>query len=245
MVRTGQRLMDKSSKYLIVIPAFDEERTIASVINDVRKNIPYADILVVNDGSSDRTSAITKGMDVKVIDHPFNLGYGAALQTGFKFASKNDYDFVITMDADGQHVPSSVESLLAVMQRERADVVIGSRFLERGYRVGILRKFGINLFSRIARIYTGINITDPTSGFQLLNRYVFSYLAEGDNYPLDYPDVNIIMALHKMKFRVAESPVAMIESQNGKSMHSGLKPVLYVIKMLLAIVMVILRRVER
>lgn len=237
--------MDKKNRHLIVIPAFNEENTIANVINDVRRHVSYADILVVNDGSSDRTSAISKEMNVMVIDLPFNLGYGAALQTGFRFAEMNGYGFVITMDADCQHVPSSVKSLLDAMEREGADVVIGSRFLEKGYRAGIPRKIGILLFSFIARAYTGINITDPTSGFQLLNRYVFSYLAEGDNYPLDYPDVNIIIALHKRKFRVVEAPVVMMENQNGKSMHSGLKPVLYVIKMILAIVMVILSRVER
>lgn len=241
----GPRHMSKEMKYLVIIPAFNEEYHIAVVIAGVRRYAPYADILVVNDGSSDSTSAIARGMDVAVIDLPFNLGYGAALQTGFRFAERNNYHFVITMDADGQHRPSSIESLLTAMEREAADVVIGSRFIEKGYRAGISRRLGIILFAYVARLYTGINITDPTSGFQLLNRYVFSYLAEGDNYPLDYPDVNIIMALHKRKFKVAEAPVVMVENQTGKSMHSGFKPVLYVIKMILAIIMVILNRVER
>lgn len=241
----GPRHMNKGMKYLVIIPAFNEELNIAGVITSVRKYAPYADILVVNDGSSDMTSSIVREMGVAVINLPFNLGYGAALQTGFRFAERNAYHFVITMDADGQHIPSSIESLLTTMEREAADVVIGSRFIEKGYRAGMARRLGMLLFAYVARLYTGINITDPTSGFQLLNRYVFSYLAEGDNYPLDYPDVNIIMALHKRKFKVAEAPVVMVENQTGKSMHSGFKPVLYVIKMILAIIMVILNRVER
>jgi hypothetical protein len=148
------------------------------------------------------------------------------------------------MDADGQHLPSSIQSLLAAMEKEGAHVVIGSRFLGGQYRPGISKKIGIWLFSRIAKWYTGINITDPTSGFQLLKGEVCSYLAEGDNYPLDYPDVNIIMTLHKKKFRVVEAPVTMVNNPYKKSMHSGLRPLSYIIKMVLAIVMVMLRREE-
>lgn len=229
-------------RYLIVIPAFNEEVTIGTVIDTIKQNVSFADILVVNDGSTDKTSTIVRGMGVMLINHPFNLGYGAALQTGFRFAQRKGYDFVITMDADGQHVPSSVQNLIETMKEQNADVVIGSRFLEERFKVGIAKKIGIWLFSLISKIYTGTKITDPTSGYQLLNKNAFSYLAEGDNYPLDYPDVNIIMALHKMRFKVVEAPVRMMEKPNGKSMHSGLKPMIYVIKMFLAVVMVWVRR---
>lgn len=232
-------------RHLIIIPALNEERTIAEVIRSAKENIPFSDILVLNDGSTDRTAQLAREMDVMVVDLPFNLGYGAALQTGFRFAERHGYDYVITMDADGQHLPSSVESLLAAMEREGADVVIGSRFLAKGYKPGFMRALGIWLFSMIARSFTGIEITDPTSGFQLLRRNVFSYLALGDNYPLDYPDANIIIALHKRNFKVIESPVTMVNNPLRKSMHSGLKPVLYVIKMVLAIIMVMLRREDR
>jgi hypothetical protein len=131
------------------------------------------------------------------------------------------------------------------MKDNNADVVIGSRFIEGNYKLGTAKKIGISLFSLIAKTYTGINITDPTSGFQLLNRTAFSYLAEGDNYPLDYPDVNIIMALHKRKFIIAEAPVDMTENRYGRSMHSGIKPVFYIVKMFLAILMVLMRRTGR
>jgi hypothetical protein len=230
---------------LIIIPAYNEEENIAKVLKDIKESNPDADILVVNDGSTDKTSPIVRGKGIMLINHPFNLGYGAALQTGFRFAQRKGYDFVITIDADGQHVPSSVQNLIGAMSEQNADVVIGSRFLEESFKVGITKKIGIWLFSLIGKMYTGTKITDPTSGYQLLNRSAFSYLAEGDNYPLDYPDVNIIMALHKMKFKVVESPVKMKESTGNKSMHSGLKPMFYVIKMFLAIVMVWLRRKSR
>ncbi|MDA8105522.1 MAG: glycosyltransferase family 2 protein [Nitrospiraceae bacterium] len=228
-------------KYLVIMPAFNEEKTIGHVIAEAQKNIPFCDILVINDGSEDGTKTIAASGNAAVVSHPFNLGYGAALQTGFRFAVKKGYDFVITMDADGQHVASSVQSLVAVMEEHEADVVIGSRFIGTGYRMSPVRKLGIALFSMVARGYTGINITDPTSGFQLINKKAFSYLAKGDNYPLDYPDVNIIMSLYKKNFKIVEAPVAMKENSSGKSMHNGLRPALYVIKMSLAIIMVLVR----
>ncbi len=234
--------MGTEARYLIVIPAFNEEETIGRVIDDIRLHAPFADILVVNDGSTDSTPTIAEEQGVHCVSHPFNLGYGAALQTGFRLAASRGYDCVITMDADGQHVPLSVTNLIKAMQDEDADIVIGSRFLEGTYSVDLPRRIGIRLFSLIARLYTGITITDPTSGFQLLRRSVFSHLAKADNYPLDYPDVNIIMALHKRWFRIVETSVEMIEKKDGKSMHSGLKPFFYVMRMCLAVVMVIVRR---
>lgn len=225
----------------MVLPAFNEEKSIGAVLREIKNSIPFADILVVNDGSDDRTGPIGTREGAMVVNHPFNLGYGAALQTGFRFATRKGYDYVFTIDADGQHIPSSAKSLLDVMGEQDADVVIGSRFLGSGYRVNIAKKIGIWLFSLIAKIYTGINITDPTSGFQLLNKKAFSYLSEGDNYPLDYPDVNIIMVLHKRRFKIVEASVAMTENIEGRSMHSGLRPVSYIVKMFLAIIMVLVR----
>jgi len=226
--------------YLIIIPAFNEEESIEKVLHDTRRSNPDADILVVNDGSTDLTPNIARQAGVKVLDIPFNIGYGGAIQTGFRFATEEGYDFVITLDGDAQHDPASVQNLIEAMEREGADVVIGSRFLGSAYSMSTARRAGVFIFSRIAKLYTGIAFTDPTSGFQLLNRTVFSYLAAGDNYPLDYPDVNIIMALHKKKFKVREAPVRMVEKPDGKSMHSGLRPLVYVVRMFLAILMVLI-----
>lgn len=228
--------------YLIIIPAFNEEASLPRVLSDTKQSNPDADILVVNDGSTDHTSEIARHEGVKVLDIPFNIGYGGAVQTGFRFATEEGYEFVITLDGDAQHDPASIQNLIEEMHREGADVVIGSRFLGSPYSMSTARKIGVYMFSRIARLYTGIPFTDPTSGFQLLNRTVFSYLSMGDNYPLDYPDVNIIMALHKKKLKVREAPVRMVEKPNGKSMHSGFRPLVYVARMFLAILMVLLRK---
>jgi len=233
---------DEVKSYLVIIPAFNEEQHIGKVLNDVIASLPRMDILVVNDGSTDNTSAIAKDRGAMVLDLPFNIGYGGAIQTGFRFASECGYDYVVTMDGDAQHDPYSAKNLIETAERTGADVVIGSRFLEGRYKMGIARRIGVWLFSQIAGLYTGMKCTDPTSGFQLLNRRVFSHLSEGSNYPLDYPDVNIIMALHKMKFKVTEAPVKMREKPEGKSMHSGLKPFIYVARMFLAVVMVLLRK---
>jgi glycosyltransferase involved in cell wall biosynthesis len=230
--------------YLIVIPAFNEEEHIADVLEAVKESNPHMDILVVNDGSMDATSDIARQKGAKVLDIPLNIGYGGAIQTGFRFAVEYGYDFVVTLDADGQHDPESVNVLIETLKREKVDVVIGSRFFEGSYRMGILRRIGARLFSVIARLYIGAKISDPTSGFQLLSRKVFSHLSKDDNYPLDYPDVNIIMALHKMNFKIIEAPARMREKLRGKSMHSGLRPVVYVLRMCLAILMVFIRKEE-
>jgi glycosyltransferase involved in cell wall biosynthesis len=230
--------------YLVVIPAYNEEKHIADVLREIRRSDFAADILVVNDGSADETSAIANREGVMVVDLPVNIGYGGAIQTGLRFATEFGYEFVVTLDGDGQHSPASVINLIETMEREKADVVIGSRFIEGTYRMGIFRKMGVWLFSRIAFLCTGTNFTDPTSGFQLLNRRIFSYLAEGDNYPIDYPDANMIIALHKMRFKLAESPVKMKEKK-GKSMHQGLRPVYYVIRMFLAIIIIMLRKEKK
>lgn len=234
--------MNAMKSYLIVVPAYNEQENLPHVLFDIRETNPQADILVVNDGSSDNTSQIAREAGVKVLDIPFNIGYGGAVQTGFRFAVEHRYNFVVIMDGDGQHDPGYIKTLTDTMESEQADVVIGSRFLEGTYKAGFARRTGIWLFSKIARFYTGVHITDPTSGFQLLNDRVFSYLSKDDNYPLDYPDVNIIMALHKMKFRLAEAPVRMIEKPEGKSMHNGLKPLYYIMRMTLAVAIVLLRK---
>ncbi len=229
-------------KHLVILPALNEARYIAEVIERVRTAEKDADVLVVNDGSRDRTPDIAEELGVLLINHPYNLGYAAALQTGYRFAASRDYDYIVMIDADGQHDPESIASLYRAYTSSGADVVIGSRFLESRYRMGCIRRIGVQIFSGIARAYTGTRLTDPTSGFQLLNRRAFTFLATEDEYPLDYPDVNIIMLLHKRKFKVVEAPVHMVANSEGRTMHGGLKPVAYVLRMLLAILLVILRK---
>lgn len=227
---------------LVIIPALNEERFIGSVLSAIGKVNGSIDILVVNDGSKDTTADIAQEMGAMVIDHTYNLGYGAALQTGFRFAVIKGYDHVITLDADGQHDPGSIPELFRSLSATGADVIIGSRFSDGSYRMGFARRIGAWIFAGVARAYTGYRFTDPTSGFQLLNRTAFSCLASEESYPLDYPDVNIILLLHKKRFKVVEAPVHMISNVESDTMHSGMKPFMYVIRMILAITMILLRR---
>ncbi|KJU86630.1 family 2 glycosyl transferase [Candidatus Magnetobacterium bavaricum] len=230
------------SLILVVLPAYNEQDNIADVIDKIRTSTMTHDILVVDDGSTDSTQTVALDKGVEVIRHTINLGYGGALQTGFRFAIDKGYDYVVTLDADGQHDPKYICNLFDAMQENAANVVIGSRIKDKDYKMGFARSIGAFVFSFITMLYTGKRFTDPTSGFQLLDKNVLSYLSKGDNYPLDYPDANIIMLLHKNRFTVVETPVRMYERISGKSMHSGLKPILYVLRMLLSIVMVIIRR---
>ncbi|GAB4537308.1 MAG: glycosyltransferase family 2 protein [Thermodesulfovibrionia bacterium] len=228
-------------RHLVVIPAFNEAEFISGVIDGL-KRIGESDILVIDDGSRDKTAEIVRRLGVDVLSHSYNLGYGAALQTGFRFAMGRGYEYVVTMDADGQHDPASILSLFKRMEDEGADVVIGSRFLEGDYKMDFARRVGSWIFAKVARFYTGYRFTDPTSGFQLLNYKAYTCLATEEVYPLDYPDLNIIMLLHKKRFKVIEAPVHMSINNAGDSMHSGLKPFMYVVRMALAVIMILLRK---
>jgi hypothetical protein len=229
-------------KTLILIPAFNEEEQIAAVIQQVQKEVPGTEVLVVNDGSSDQTEqkALTSG--AKVLSHPFNMGYGVALQTGYKYALKYGFDYVLQMDGDGQHDPQFLKTLLREVQEGRADVVIGSRFLGEGkYRVPLLRRMGMLLFGFIASRLSGQRITDPTSGYQALSRRAVEFCA-GDAFPGDYPDADVLVMLHRAGLRIREEPVGMHPNLNGRSMHSGLKPLYYTYKMFLSIALNLVRK---
>ncbi|MBI3008442.1 MAG: glycosyltransferase family 2 protein [Candidatus Omnitrophica bacterium] len=238
--------MTDGSKFLIIIPAYNEAENIPSLIEEIRGYFPTENILIVDDGSSDRTRDAARVSNVKVITLPFNLGYGDALQTGYKYALRNGYDFVVQMDGDGQHDPAYISSLLDTVRKGDADIVLGSRFLGEsgGYKMGILRRTGILLFSAITSIATRQKITDPTSGFQVINKKVFSFYAS-DIYPSDFPDADVIILSKFYGFRIKEISVKMRESKAKKSMHSGLKPIYYVFKMFLSILVTILRNFLR
>ena len=232
----------RKEKILVVIPALNEEEQIASVIRQVQQQVPEAQILVVNDGSSDRTEQKALASGARVLSHPFNMGYGAALQTGYKYARKYGFDYVLQMDGDGQHDPQFLRTLLAQVQEGKVDVVIGSRFLGVGeYRVPLLRRMGIFLFGFIASRLSGQKITDPTSGYQALGRRAIKFYTR-DGFPGDYPDADVLVMLHRAGLRMREVPVAMRPNTNGRSMHSGWKPLYYVYKMLLSITLNLVRK---
>ena len=225
----------------IIIPAYNEAGRIATSIAGIRK-FGNADVVVVDDGSNDDTAGEAKAAGARVIELPFNLGYGAALQTGFKYALDKGYEFAVQMDADGQHDPLSIEALISPVLKDEVDVVIGSRFLDKGnYKAPFVRRMGMYFFGIITSVVTGRRITDPTSGFQALNKKVMEFYAS-DAYPADYPDADVIIMLYRQGFRFKEVPVIMHNAAK-RSMHGGiLKPLYYIFKMMLSIFVTLLRK---
>ncbi len=227
-------------KTLIIIPAYNEEKRIAAVVAGVRAAVPGARIVVINDRSRDGTAAAARRAGAIVISHPFNMGYGVAVQTGYKYALANHYDFLVQLDADGQHDPACIPDLLAPVVTGSTDVAIGSRFLGKSYNPPLARRVAMALFRRIVFLATGKFLTDTTSGYQAFNRNVIRFFAT-DIFPVDYPDADMLITLHRAGFRMTEVPVRMFENSEGKSMHGGLKPVYYMYKMLLSIGVTLMR----
>ena len=213
-------------KGIIVIPAYNESETLPDVIRELEAERLGIDILVVNDGSSDGTEENLRFLPVKSLSHPINLGYGAAVQTGMIYAVREGYDYLVLMDADGQHIPSQVRLLIEELEKGK-DIVIGSRFAgDTGvYQIPVIRRAGISFFSFLARALGGMRILDVTSGFQAMRRNVFLTLAR--EYPVDFPDAEVVVLLGLKKFKVSEVPVVFRERKGGRSMYSSLGTVLY------------------
>lgn len=230
-----------NNRFAIIIPAFNEEGRIGATIAGIRKSTD-ADIIVVSDGSADNTVNEAKAAGALVIELPFNLGYGAALQTGFKYALKKKYEFAVQMDGDGQHDPLSIQALIQPILRDEVDIMIGSRFLSEGtYRAPFVRRMGMYFFGFITSVLTGRKITDPTSGFQALNKKVMEFYASRA-YPVDYPDADVIIMLHRKGFRFKEVPVVMHNAAKP-SMHGGIiNPLYYIFKMVLSILVTLMRK---
>jgi glycosyltransferase involved in cell wall biosynthesis len=225
---------------IVIIPAFNEAKRIAAVIAGVRASVPGAVVVVINDSSRDDTATVARQAGAIVVSHPFNMGYGAAIQTGYKYARDKGYDYLVQLDADGQHDHSCIPALLAPVIKGEADIAIGSRFLGTSYRPPLARRLGMALFRRIVSIVTGMDVTDTTSGYQAFNRNVIKFFCT-DVFPVDYPDADMLIMLHRVGFRMTEVPVRMFENSEGKSMHSGLKPLYYMFKMLLSICVTLMR----
>jgi glycosyltransferase involved in cell wall biosynthesis len=229
------------SDCLVVIPAYNEAANVAAVVADVRHALPGFDVLVVDDGSGDETAAVARRAGAKVMRLPVNSGYGAALQTGYKYAVRQGYATVAQMDADGQHEARFMPELLEHVADGSADIVIGSRFLDNDghYEPSRARKIGMGIFSRMASRIMRQHVSDPTSGYQVMRVDVARFFCS-DVYPADYPDADILILLHRSGFRVAEVGVQM-RMPTGKSMHSGHRSLYYVYKMFLSILVTLLR----
>ena len=221
--------MNKSGKILVVIPAYNEEASICNVIDEVRKHLPEADILVVNDGSLDSTSSEASSKGVSILDLPYNLGIGGAVQTGCLYALKHGYEFVLRLDGDGQHHPREIPKIISPLLEGKADIVIGSRFLSKeGYKSTFLRRMGIRFFSLVIRLITGGNIKDPTSGFNGMNRKGIELISY--KYSSDYPEVEVLIVARRRGLRIIEVPVMMKKREKGKSSIDYLEAIYYMIK---------------
>ena len=229
-------------KVLFVIPSHDEEKNIKNVINDIKKNAKNADIVVVNDWSSDRTMEIVEKEDVVLLNMPFNVGYAMAVQVGIKYACDNDYDYVIQFDGDGQHLASEANKIFSKAKQTKADIIIGSRFLKpTDYKHPLFRKIGTKTFSLIIKLFCKKTITDPTSGFQCLNKKVIKRYARMQGYP-EFPDANLIIEMLLAGYKIEEESVIMRENNTGVSMHSGIiKPLKYAVKMFYSITFVFVK----
>jgi glycosyltransferase involved in cell wall biosynthesis len=230
---------------LVVIPAYNEEANVDRVVEAVCEELPTADVVVIDDGSCDRTAKVASAAGAKVVSLPYNMGYGTALQTGYKYARENGYQLLAQIDADGQHDPIHIREMLDLIQEGNADVVIGSRFLvDNGYRAAFVKRVGMLLFGSIASWATGQKISDPTSGYQALNRRAFCYCAN-DVYPSDFADADVLIMLHRAGFRIREVPVKMYPSVNKQSrylnMYSFFTPLYYIFKMSLTMFVALLR----
>ena len=231
------------ARILIILPAFNEEEAIGGVISGVRGSMPGADIIVVNDGSGDATRRVAEEMGVRVLSHPYNLGIGATMQTGYRYAERNGYDIAVQVDADGQHPPSQIKDLIAPVIEGRADVVVGSRFLgEGGYRPGRARGAGIYFFSRLVSFILKEQVTDTTSGFRASGRRCIEFFSH--HYPDDYPEVEALVLLHKKRFSIMEVPVSMAQRAGGASSITPGRSVYYMVKVFLAILVDLLKKVN-
>jgi glycosyltransferase involved in cell wall biosynthesis len=225
--------MEASQKTLIIIPAYNEEMSVGKVIEEIKHHVAQVDILVVNDGSTDATGDISREKGVWVLDHPYNMGIGATMQTGFLFAFQNDYDLAIQVDGDGQHDSRYLEKLISPLIKKDANVVIGSRYLEeKGFKSSFLRRVGIRFFSILCFILSGERVTDPTSGFRAFDKKVIDFFSR--EYPSDYPEAESIILLHKKGFAFREIPVMMKERQGGVSSINLFKSVYYMVKVTLS-----------
>jgi glycosyltransferase involved in cell wall biosynthesis len=219
---------------LLIIPAYNEAANLPRVLAAVERANLGLPVLVIDDGSRDETATLARRAGARVVRHPYNLGYGAAVQTGYKYALEHGAERLVQLDADGQHDPSQVPRLLGPVVRGECDLALGSRFIgPSSYRMSPLQRVGRRLFCQLARLF-GMAISDPTSGFQAMNRRVLELYAQ-PFFPTDFPDVDVLLHVHRQGLRIREVPVEMSAGTRASSLHGGLATFYYPYKMLLAL----------
>ena len=230
-------------KTLVIIPALNEADSIAKVIGEIQQHAPWADIAVINDGSTDDTAAIAQNCGAIVLSVPYNVGIGAAVQTGFLYATRYGYEVTVQNDGDGQHSPAEIPLLVEELTKGEADVVIGSRYIEdRGYVTPRARRVGIIILANIISRIIGKPCTDPTSGFRASNRRTILFCAA--TYPHDYPEPEAVVLLHRAGLVIHEMPVTMNPRYGGQSSITPLKSGYYMVKVILAILIGLLRPIQ-
>ena len=228
----------------VIVPAFNEEKSIVDVVAGIHEvaaeNDLNIDIIVVNDCSADATAELISQLNCISLHLPVNLGIGGAMQTGFQFAFENGYDLAIQIDGDGQHPANEIPKLLSAHEKNSADVVIGSRFLEKkGFQSTTLRRTGINYFRFLNKLFAGVNITDSTSGFRLLNKRALEVVSE--YYPDEYPEAEAIVLYSKKKLKITETSVEMKKRQGGTSSIDFFSSIYYMWKVSLGIIFPLIR----
>jgi glycosyltransferase involved in cell wall biosynthesis len=229
-------------RIIAVVPAHDEEGAIAGVVAEILASDDRLDVVVVDDGSDDDTAATAAAAGATVVSLPYNLGIGAAVQTGFRFALEQGYDVAVRLDGDGQHDPAELPKLLAPLEAGDADIVTGSRFSDgdAAYRPPLARRAGIVFFARLVSLLTRQRVTDTTSGFQALNRRGIALFAE--DYPSDYPEVEATLLVLKHKLRLVEVHVRMREREHGTSSITFVRSMYYMLKVTLALFVAMFRK---
>lgn len=230
------------TRVLVIIPAYNEEISIGGVVTEIANTLPDFDVLVINDGSLDRTSEIAKSSGAMVLDLPTNIGIGNTIQTGFLFAVQRGYSTVVRMDADGQHRPEDIKSLIKPILNGEADMVVGSRFLssEGGFKSTFTRRLGIRFFSTLVSLIIRKRVTDPTSGFQAMNEKAIKFFTQ--EYPPDYPEIEALVLADKAGITVKEVPVKMLARKGGQSSINFVKSLYYVLEVVTSLIVSIFRK---
>ena len=231
-------------KILVIVPAYNEEGCIKGVIQDLRDNFPAGDIIVIDDGSEDNTSAIAGNLGVSVTELPYNLGIGGAMQAGFLYALQERYDAAVQFDGDGQHHADQIEKILKPWLSQEADLVVGSRFLsDGGFTSSVQRKIGAKILSFVVSSITGQKITDTTSGFRVYGRKTIRFFCSF--YPEDYPEVEALILVHKKGLKIVEVPAEIGPRTGGISSITIYRAVYYMVKVLLAIFVDLLKKIDK